>query len=71
MDQNSQTQDVEIRIAFLEDQIDQLSDQVHRLQKDQGKLTAELQGLVQLVKPLLSHLSSIGDAEDTAPPPHY
>ena len=71
MGQDSTVSDLEIRIAFLEDQIDALNREVVSLNRDRDKLTEELQVLANLVRPLVKQMSQLGGADDSAPPPHY
>ena len=70
MSQDSTVSDLEIRIAFLEDQIDALNREVVSLNRDRDKLTEELHALANLVRPLIEHMSQLG-SDDSAPPPHY
>ncbi|MEK9670516.1 MAG: SlyX family protein [Gammaproteobacteria bacterium] len=71
MGQDSTVSDLEIRIAFLEDQIDALNREVVSLNRDRDKLTEELHVLANLVRPLVKQMSQLGGADDSAPPPHY
>jgi uncharacterized coiled-coil protein SlyX len=71
MGQDSTVSDLEIRIAFLEDQIDALNREVVSLNRDCDKLTEELHALANLVRPLIKQMSQLGAADDSAPPPHY
>ena len=71
MEQDSTVSDLEIRIAFLEDQIDALNREVITLNRDRDKLTEELHVLANLVRPLVKQMSQLGGADDSAPPPHY
>ena len=71
MSQDSTVSDLEIRIAFLEDQIDALNREVVSLNRDRDKLTEELHVLANLVRPLVKQMSQLGGADDSAPPPHY
>jgi uncharacterized coiled-coil protein SlyX len=71
MGQDSTVSDLEIRIAFLEDQIDALNREVIRLNRDRDKLTEELHALANLVRPLIEQTSQLGGADDSVPPPHY
>jgi uncharacterized coiled-coil protein SlyX len=48
MSKDSTLSDLEIRIAFLEDQIDALNREVVSLNRDRDKLTEELQALAHL-----------------------
>lgn len=71
MSQDSTVSELEIRIAFLEDQIDALNREVVSLNRDREKLTDELHALANLVRPLIEHMSQLGGSDDSAPPPHY
>jgi len=71
MSQDSTLSDLEIRIAFLEDQIDALNGEIVSLNRDREQLTRELQALVNLVKPLMEQMSQLGGSDDSTPPPHY
>ena len=71
MGQDSTVSDLEIRIAFLEDQIDALNREVVSLNRNRDKLTEELHVLANLVRPLVKQMSQLGGADDSAPPPHY
>lgn len=71
MSKDSTLSDLEIRIAFLEDQIDALNREVVSLNRDRDKLTEELQALAHLIRPLIAQTSSLGGTDDSAPPPHY
>jgi SlyX protein len=71
MSQDSTVSDLEMRIAFLEDQIDALNREVVSLNRDRDKLTEELHALATLVRPLIEQMSQLGGADDAAPPPHY
>jgi uncharacterized coiled-coil protein SlyX len=71
MSKDSTLSDLQIRIAFLEDQIDLLNREVVSLNRDNDKLTKELETLVHLVRPLIVQMSSLGGTDDSAPPPHY
>ena len=71
MGQDSTVSDLEIRIAFLEDQIDALNREVISLNRDRDKLTEELLALANLVRPLIEQMSQLGGEDDSVPPPHY
>ena len=71
MSQDSTISDLEIRIAFLEDQIDVLNSEVVSLSRDHDKLKEELRALANLVRPLIEQASQLGGVNDLAPPPHY
>lgn len=71
MSQETDIHELETRIAFLEDQIDHLNAETHRLQQTTDRLTQELHALAHWVKPMVQHLSHLGEADDSAPPPHY
>ena len=71
MIQDSTISDLEIRIAFLEDQIDALNREVVLLNHDRDQLTEELHALANLVRPLIEQMSQLGASDDSAPPPHY
>ncbi|MAW56495.1 MAG: SlyX family protein [Litorivicinaceae bacterium] len=71
MSQDSTISDLEIRIAFLEDQIDVLNSEVVSLNRDHDKLREELRALANLVKPLIEQASQLGGVNDSSPPPHY
>ena len=71
MGQDSTVSDLEIRIAFLEDQIDALNREVVTLNRDCDKLTEKVHALANLVRPLIKQMSQLGAADDSAPPPHY
>jgi uncharacterized coiled-coil protein SlyX len=71
MSQDSTVSDLEIRIAFLEDQIDALNREVVSLNRDRDKLTEELHALANLVSPLIEQMSQLGGSDDSSPPPHY
>jgi uncharacterized coiled-coil protein SlyX len=71
MSKDSTLSDLEIRLAFLEDQIDALNREVVSLNRDRDRLTGELQALADLIRPLIAQISSFGDANDSTPPPHY
>ena len=71
MSKHSTLPDLEIRIAFLEDQIDALNREVVSLNRDRDKLAEELQALAHLIRPLIAQMSSLEGADDSAPPPHY
>lgn len=63
--------ELETRIAYLEDNLDTLSLEVHRLSQANDKLNHELHALATLVKPLMQQMSQLGGADDNTPPPHY
>lgn len=63
--------ELETRIAFLEDSLDALSLEAHRLSQANDKLNTELHALAKLVKPLMQQMSQLGGADDNSPPPHY
>jgi uncharacterized coiled-coil protein SlyX len=71
MSQDSTVSDLEIRIAFLEDQIDALNREVVSLNRDRDNLTEELHALANLVRPLIEQMSQLGGSDDSSPPPHY
>ena len=71
MSQDTTVADLEIRIAFLEDQIDALNTEVMLLNRDRDQLTDELHALANLVRPLIEQISQLGASDDSAPPPHY
>ena len=71
MSQDTTVADLEIRIAFLEDQIDALNREVVLLNRDRDQLTEELHTLANAVRPLIEHMSQLGASDDSAPPPHY
>ena len=70
MSQDSTVSDLEIRIAFLEDQIDALNREIVSLNHDRDKLTEELHALANLVRPLIKQMSQL-DGSDDPSPPHY
>lgn len=64
--------DLEIRLAFLEDQLDQLSTELALVQRQNTRMSEELAQLVTMLAPLLHATSpNAPDALDQAPPPHY
>ena len=63
--------ELETRIAFLEDSLDALNLEAHRLSQANDKLNTELHALATLVKPLMQQMSQLGGADDNSPPPHY
>lgn len=71
MSQDTTVADLEIRIAFLEDQIDALNREMVLLNRDRDQLTEELHALANLVRPLIEQMSQLGASDDLAPPPHY
>lgn len=71
MSQDLTQSDLEIRIAFLDDQIDALNREVASLNRDRDKLTKELQTVAHLIRLLIAQTSSLRGTEDSAPPPHY
>ena len=71
MSQDTTVADLEIRIAFLEDQIDALNREMALLNRDRDQLTEELHALANLVRPLIEQMSRLGASDDSAPPPHY
>ena len=71
MSHDTTVADLEIRIAFLEDQIDALNSEMVLLNRDRDQLTRELHALANLVKPLIKQISRFGASDDSAPPPHY
>ena len=71
MSQDSTISDLEIRIAFLEDQIDVLNSEVVSLNRDHDNLREELRALANLVRPLIEQESQLGGVNDSEPPPHY
>ncbi len=71
MSHETDIHELETRIAFLEDQIDQLNAQAHRLQQTNDRLTQELHALAKWIKPMMQHFSELGEVDDSAPPPHY
>jgi uncharacterized coiled-coil protein SlyX len=71
MSQDSTVSDLEIRIAFLEDQIDALNREVVSLNRDRDNLTEELHALANLVRPLIEQMSQLGGSDDSSTPPHY
>ena len=71
MSQDTTVADLEIRIAFLEDQIDALNREMVLLNGDCDQLTEELHALANLVRPLIEQMSQLGASDDSAPPPHY
>ncbi|MEC8693925.1 MAG: SlyX family protein [Pseudomonadota bacterium] len=71
MSQDTTVADLEIRIAFLEDQIDALNREMALLNGDRDQLTEELHALANLVRPLIEQMSQLAASDDSAPPPHY
>ena len=71
MSKDSTLSDLEIRIAFVEDQIDALNREVVSLNRDRDKLTEELQALAHMIRTLIAQMSSLGGTDDSALPPHY
>ena len=71
MSQDTTVADLEIRIAFLEDQIDALNREMAILNGDRDRLTEELHALANLVRPLIEQMSQLAASDDSAPPPHY
>ena len=69
MSQDTTVADLEIRIAFLEDQIDALNREMVLLNRDRDQLTRELHALANLVRPLIEQMSQLGASDDS--PPHY
>jgi SlyX protein len=63
--------ELETRIAFLEDSLDTLNLETHRLSQANDKLNSELHALAKIVKPMMQQLSELGGSDDSAPPPHY
>ena len=70
MSQDTTVADLEIRIAFLEDQIDALNREMVLFNRDRDQLTGELHALANLVRPLIEQISQLGASDDSAPP-HY
>ena len=71
MSQDQILSDLETRIAFLEDQVDTLNNEIVSLNRDREKLTKELQALAYLVRPLIDQMSQLDVADDRNPPPHF
>lgn len=71
MTQDLNITDIETRFAFLEDQLDALSNEALRLSKQNDILRKEMHALANLVKPMMMQISQIGTTEDQGPPPHY
>ena len=72
MSSDAHTTDLEIRFAFLEDQLDQLSSELALVQRQNARLSEELAQLVAVLTPLLRASSpQAPEALDQAPPPHY
>ena len=71
MSQDQILSDLETRIAFLEDQVDTLNNEIVSLNLDREKLTKELQALAYLVRPLIDQMSQLDVADDRNPPPHF
>lgn len=62
--------ELEMRIAFLEDQIDGLNQALVSEAQRTERLETELKALVKLVRPILADYADRG-ADDNTPPPHY
>ena len=60
--------DIEIRIAFLEDQNDGLNHEFLRLQRENERLREELNLLTSLIKPMLKQSLQSGGIHDDIPP---
>lgn len=72
MTHDSDGMDLEIRLAFLEDQLDQLSSELAIQQRQSARLSDEFNHLVALIRPILKAASPNAPAElDQSPPPHY
>jgi uncharacterized coiled-coil protein SlyX len=72
MTDDSDGMNLEIRLAFLEDQLDQLSNEMALQQRHNVRLSDELNRLMVLVRPILKASSPSAPAElDQSPPPHY
>jgi uncharacterized coiled-coil protein SlyX len=72
MTDDSDGMDLEIRLAFLEDQLDQLSNEMALQQRHNARLSDELNRLMVLVRPILKASSPNAPTElDQSPPPHY
>ena len=71
MSKDSTTFDLEIRIAFIEDQCDSLNREISMLHQDNNRLNKELRDLAKLIRPLIHQESNLGFSDDSEPPPHY
>ena len=72
MSKDSTMFELEMRIAFIEDQCDSLNREISILHRDNNRLNKELLSLAKLIRPLIqqeSYLDAGSDAEP--PPPHY
>jgi uncharacterized coiled-coil protein SlyX len=61
---------LEMRIAFLEDQIDGMNQVLVSQSQTIDRLEAELKICAAQLRPLLDEFQASG-SNDTAPPPHY
>ena len=63
--------DVEMRIAFLEDQYETLNREIIMLHRDNHKLKKELLALANLIRPMIEQESNISRNVESDMPPHY
>lgn len=64
--------ELEIRLAFLEDQLDQLSAELAQQQRHSARLADELILLTRLIKPMIDQSNPNAPTHlDQEPPPHY
>ncbi len=70
MPPETEQHELEMRIAFLEDQIDGMNQVLVTQSRQIDRFESELKRLVSQIRPFLDHLQTNG-SDDTAPPPHY
>lgn len=68
-DYDEQIQQLEIKVAFQEDMIEQLNQALVSQQKQIDELTFKTKHLVDKVKQM--NVSNIASESEEAPPPHY
>jgi Uncharacterized protein conserved in bacteria len=70
MPPETEQHELEMRIAFLEDQIDGMNQVLVTQSRQIDGFESELKRLVSQIRPFLDQLQTNG-SDDTAPPPHY
>lgn len=70
MPPETEQHELEMRIAFLEDQIDGMNHVLVTQSRQIDRFESQLKRLVTQIRPLLDQFQASG-SDDTTPPPHY
>ncbi len=68
---SKEVEDLQSRLAFQEDLINTLSDQVAAQDRDLSRLQAQVRELNQKLKEIFMQIDQGGSPQDNEPPPHY